>query len=424
MTTNAQLRIWRKVATQRIEELIAKASDTTANELDNLIDNLLRSLGGQAQRSSDRPPYAGLFPDGDLMQQRRRAIGGIRVFVEHLKDDNFVPADDLVDRLVRLLSNLPQRPSNIPPYETLFSFSQTTSPRQIDRWRKLAAQAIEQLITQIPEPELCDKDGEIDNLLRTLGGQAMRPSDRPPYQGLLPAGTALEQRQRAAKGIRVFIEHITAERFVSSDALIDELMRILRGLPYRPAGRRPYAGLFPESSGNELTLEQLRQIAPNGRDSQLQKFVGPLNATMEEFEINTPLRQAHFLAQVAHESGEFNYVEEIASGADYEGRSDLGNTQPGDGVRFKGRGLIQITGRFNYQDISKAINIDLISNPTRLAGDDLAARSAGWFWNRENLNPIADKDDVRQITRIINGGFNGLDDRISKLAAAKRAFGI
>jgi putative chitinase len=412
------------VAAQRLDDLVPKVADEAVTEVDSLVDNLLRSLGGQAMRPEDRPPYAGLFPEGALTQQRRRAAGGIRVFVEHLKDEIFLPADDLMDRLVRSLSSLPNRPNGTPPYESLFSFSQTTRPRQLEQWRQLAGQALEHLILNLPEPELTDKDGAIDTLLRALGGQGSRPEGRAPYQGLLPEGTVTEQRMRAAKGIRVFIEHISADRFVSSDALIDGLMRILRGLPERPAGRRPYAGLFPESSINEVTYEHLRDIAPNARDAQLRKFVGPLNVTLEEFEINTPLRQAHFLAQVAHESGEFNYVEEIASGAAYEGRSDLGNTQPGDGMRFKGRGLIQITGRFNYQDIGKALNLDLTSNPTRLADDDLAARSAGWFWNREKLNAVADKDDVRLVTRIINGGFNGLDDRVSKLAAAKRTFGI
>lgn len=423
MTTNSQLRIWRKVAAQRLDDLISKAEGDEVTDIDSVVDNLLRALGGQAPRSGDRPPYAGLFPDGAVVQQRRRAAGGIRVFIEHLQDEDFIPADDLIDQLLRSLSKLPPRPVGLPPYESLLSFSQATSPRQLQRWRELAAQALGQVIAQMPG-DLCDADGAVDDLLRALGGQGMRPDGRLPYQGLLPDGSVAELRQRAAKGVQVFIQHISADRFVSSDALIDGLLRSLRGLPPRPAGRRPYAGLFPESTINEITLEHLQRIAPNGRDAQLRKFVGPLNATMEEFEINTPLRQAHFLAQVAHESGEFNYVEEIASGAAYEGRSDLGNTQPGDGVRFKGRGLIQITGRFNYQDIGKAIGLDLISNPTRLADDDLAARSAGWFWNRESLNQVADKDDVRLVTRIINGGFNGLDDRVKKLAAAKRALGI
>ncbi len=145
---------------------------------------------------------------------------------------------------------------------------------------------------------------------------------------------------------------------------------------------------------------------------------------MVEFNISTPLRQAHFLAQIAHESDRFNALEEYASGEDYEGRDDLGNTQPGDGVRFKGRGLIQITGRTNYGDCGKALGVDLINNPTKLAAPDLASRSAGWFWAINQLNGDADNDDVRTVTRVINGGYNGLDDRIMLLQAAKQVLKV
>jgi putative chitinase len=196
----------------------------------------------------------------------------------------------------------------------------------------------------------------------------------------------------------------------------------LKQLPDRPPDRLPYEGLFPKAFA--VTADHLRQIAPYATESQIQRFLPHLNTTMTEFSINTPLRRAHFLAQVAHESGEFNYVEEIASGAAYEGRRDLGNTQPGDGVRFKGRGLIQITGRFNYQACGAALGVDLISNPPRLSDDDLAARSAGWFWDWQQLNPVADRDDFEGVTYIINGGYNGYNDRLTKLQAAKRTFGI
>ncbi len=422
MATNSQLRIWRKVAAQRLDDLAPKVADDAATEADCLLDNLLRSLGGQALRSEEQPPYAGLFPEGTLTQQRRRAAGGLWVLIDHLQDEVFLPADDWIDRLVRSLSHLPSRPYGTPPYEGLFSFSQSTCPRQLEQWRQLAAQALETLILTMPEPELGSHDGAIDALLRVLGGQG--PREGQPYQGLLLEGTVAEQRRQAARVIRVFIEHISTDRFVSSDALIDGLIRMLRGLPDRPAGQRPYVGLFAEVRINEITDEHLRAIAPNARDAQLRRLIAPLNAALAEFEINTPLRQAHFLAQVAHESNEFNNVEEMTSGAAYEGRSDLGNTQPGDGARFKGRGLIKIAGRFNYQDISAALNLDLINNPARLSDDHLAARSAGWLWHQKKLNAVADNDDVRLATRIINGGFNGLDERVRKLAAAKRALGM
>jgi putative chitinase len=131
---------------------------------------------------------------------------------------------------------------------------------------------------------------------------------------------------------------------------------------------------------------------------------------------------AHLLAQVGHESGDLRFSEEIASGAAYEGRADLGNTQPGDGPRFKGRGLIQLTGRANYTAFGRDRNRDFITpeNYRLIATDpNLAVDVAGWFWVKHGLNAFADADNVREITRRINGGFNGLDDRTARLARAK-----
>ncbi|NJK59907.1 MAG: glycoside hydrolase family 19 protein [Oscillatoriales cyanobacterium SM2_1_8] len=153
---------------------------------------------------------------------------------------------------------------------------------------------------------------------------------------------------------------------------------------------------------------------------QLARFLPHLNRTLREYQIDTPLRIAHFLAQIAHESDGFNTAEEYASGAAYEGRLDLGNTQPGDGRRFKGRGLIQVTGRANYGEAGRALGVDLLNNPTRLAEADLATRSAGWFWQSRRLNAHADRDDIYTVTRRINGGYNGLADRQNYLARAKR----
>lgn len=168
-----------------------------------------------------------------------------------------------------------------------------------------------------------------------------------------------------------------------------------------------------------ISLSQLDFIVPFATQSNLKKFLEPLNKTMERFEINTPLRQAAFIAQIAHESGSFQYVREIASGKAYEGRKDLGNTIEGDGIKFKGRGLIQITGRANYDSLSKAFGVDFISNPSLLEGAEFAAMSAGWFWNTKKLNSLADKGDFITITKRINGGVNGLKDRISFYDRAK-----
>jgi putative chitinase len=168
-----------------------------------------------------------------------------------------------------------------------------------------------------------------------------------------------------------------------------------------------------------ITFDQLKRIAIFADLDRVAKLLPYLNSTMQRYEINTPLRIAHFLAQTAHESDGFNTNREYASGEDYEWRTDLGNTQAGDGARFRGRGLIQVTGRANVRECGEALGIDLISNPERLEDFDLACLSAGWFWDKHKLNAIADRDDVNRITRIINGGTNGLADRIDYLESAK-----
>jgi putative chitinase len=171
-----------------------------------------------------------------------------------------------------------------------------------------------------------------------------------------------------------------------------------------------------------FTEMKLRGIMAQGRAGDIGRFYLPLMSAMHTHSITTPLRQAHFLGQLGHESGDFRYTEELASGDDYEGRADLGNTEPGDGRRFKGRGLIQLTGRRNYTDFGRAIGKELLTgdHPTLVASDPiLAVEAAAWYWTKHDLNRLADADDVVAITRVINGGRNGLDDRQRRLARAK-----
>lgn len=132
---------------------------------------------------------------------------------------------------------------------------------------------------------------------------------------------------------------------------------------------------------------------------------------MPQVRITNIARVASYLAQIGHESGRLRYLEEIASGKAYEGREDLGNVRPGDGVRFKGRGLIQVTGRYNYQRCGEWLGIDLIANPGMLAEPEWAVRSSLWYWDVHDLNSYADRDDLRGQTRVINGGYNGYEDR-------------
>jgi putative chitinase len=168
-----------------------------------------------------------------------------------------------------------------------------------------------------------------------------------------------------------------------------------------------------------ITLTQLQTVMPFAHAAAA-KFLDPLNAAMDEFDINTPERVAAFLAQLAHESGQFRYVEELATGQAYEFRADLGNTQPGDGRRFKGRGLIQITGRSNYVACMLALDIDCVTNPELLCEPVNACRSAAWFWKSHGLNELADAGNFERITRRINGGINGQADRLALWEVAKR----
>jgi predicted chitinase len=159
-----------------------------------------------------------------------------------------------------------------------------------------------------------------------------------------------------------------------------------------------------------INASMLRKMFPNA-GSRLDPHIPYIIAAMEEGNIQTPQRIAAFLAQVAHESGEYRYMEELASGEAYEGRADLGNWLPGDGVKYKGRGPIQITGRNNYAACGAALGLNLIDSPELLALPANGTRAAVWFWNRHNLSTLADVDWFKTITKRINGGFNGLSDR-------------
>jgi putative chitinase len=176
-----------------------------------------------------------------------------------------------------------------------------------------------------------------------------------------------------------------------------------------------------------LDANVLQILMPLAAAAVANLYIDPLTKAMADNEINTPLRQAHFLAQLGHESGSLRFAAELSSGQQYEGRKDLGNTQPGDGPRFKGRGLIQLTGRANYTAFGKTRNRDFISgnNPDLLASDpNLAADCSGWFWDVNKLNALADSDQPLKITKVINGGTNGLDDRLRRLRLTKCFLGV
>jgi len=164
-----------------------------------------------------------------------------------------------------------------------------------------------------------------------------------------------------------------------------------------------------------MTPAQLSEVM-NIPLARAQKWADALTAAMAGGQINTRLRIAAFLAQIGHESGSLVYSKELGGPsyfAKYDGRKDLGNTEPGDGARFAGRGLIQVTGRANYLKASQALFGDdrLLRKPDLLEVPDWAAKSAVWYWTTRNLNALADQDRFTDITKAINGGTNGLEDR-------------
>lgn len=176
-----------------------------------------------------------------------------------------------------------------------------------------------------------------------------------------------------------------------------------------------------------ITIQQLKGICPTQTKARLSVFIQSLNEILPEYEINTALRVQHFIAQAAHETASFNYLTELASGANYDVGAKakaLGNTpeNDGDGEFFKGRGIFQTTGKSNYRAVSLHLFNDerLLQHPELLTIPENAVCSAAYYWQSHNLNELADKDDVVSITKRINGGLNGLDDRKDYLLLAKK----
>jgi len=192
----------------------------------------------------------------------------------------------------------------------------------------------------------------------------------------------------------------------------------------------------------KLTLENLQACLPDAKVSNLEKFLEGFNETFEHFEINTPESMAMFLAQTAHESGNFSATEEnlnysakgltgtfkryFPSETDatpyarkpekianrvYGARMGNGAESSGEGYKYRGRGVIQLTGKDNYNNCGKALGLDLLAEPDQVAKNPVAVLSAGWFWNTRKLNTWAEKGDVLTVTKKINGGTIGLEDR-------------
>lgn len=174
-------------------------------------------------------------------------------------------------------------------------------------------------------------------------------------------------------------------------------------------------GIFGQGSFTAL----LRKCGATASIAEDLAFV--LANTVSEYGLlDNALRLQHFLAQLGHESDGYKAMEEYASGAAYEGRADLGNTQPGDGKRYKGRGPIQITGRSNYRKYGRVIGINIEKYPELASNPCIGMRLALEYWKAKGLNAKADSDNIEGITRAINGGLNGFADRKARLALAKQ----
>ncbi|UAA37909.1 glycoside hydrolase family 19 protein [Paraneptunicella aestuarii] len=205
-----------------------------------------------------------------------------------------------------------------------------------------------------------------------------------------------------------------------------------------------------------ISADDLKAMIPNASEENLAKYLPALNDVLPQFSIDTPLRVAHFIAQVAHESGalrhsvenlnysaaalrsvfgkyfttdemaqEYHRQPERIANVVYANRMGNGDSESGEGWKYRGRGLIQLTGKDNYHSCSQKIGLDLIANPDLVSDDPKVSVSvACWYWNSRNLNEVADNDDVLTVTKKINGGTHGLDDRKDYLDRCKHVLNI
>jgi putative chitinase len=298
---------------------------------------------------------------------------------------------------------------------------------------RAAVEAFQKAVHMAPSSDAVGRVGK--TTLRTLLELKRQWLPAPSLEELRRGGALLGQRQSgpAVKEVQRLLRLAPAQQdgFFGSvtQAAVIAFQRE-SGLPIAPGmegvvDRALLEALLrgPASTGTGggLSVQQLRTIMPRLSEAQVAAYLPHLNAAMNEADITTPRHQAAFLAQIAHESGELRFWEELGDGKAYEGREDLGNTQPGDGPRYKGRGPIQLTGRSNYRAAGLALGINLEAEPDRAKLPEVGFRVATWFWTTRGLNALADAGDFREITRRINGGYNGLKHREAYHARALTA---
>lgn len=195
--------------------------------------------------------------------------------------------------------------------------------------------------------------------------------------------------------------------------------------------------LFKKSDGIQLVpnkviphrdFKELFILRHQGANKEVfHELVRKFEESHRAFGLNTDLRIVHFWAQMAHETGGFRWLRELGGRnyfKKYDGRRDLGNTKPGDGYKYRGRGIIHITGRHNYSVYSQKVGVDLVEKPELAEEPDIAMLVALHYWQDKGLNHLADEDNIKKITKRINGGYNGLKDREKYLKRLKAEFNI
>jgi|GEM_PF-182866 len=284
----SQLERWRSQAADLLAKLIPQIRAPNFTAEDQLVDDLLRTLGDQPPRPITRDPYVGLFGDAPISALRNQAGAGVQIYLDKLNTNAVVGADDQADRLIRRLRGFsPNRPAGTYPYEGLFGYSAANvSQEQIEYWRQQAANQLKRLISGISDSTPTAADELADSLLRALGGQPPRPSGRLPYEGLfmLPRSLPFEElRQRGADALKVFVENINDPQLGSKDAVVDDVIRKvtrlrgLKNLSDRPIYRLPYEGLFGE----------IEPVVRLSKDFTLQELTSSITANLRGID-NTP----------------------------------------------------------------------------------------------------------------------------------------
>ena len=421
----ASLEEKRKWAADAIHQRILSWGDTPAPESDAMVDNLARFIYDKPEREQNTDPYSWLV-GSKRKEEREASVLGSTPFPEfQLSQEKGYPRIDS---------------------EALGAFTCTggfQEPRGHSSKGKSLALFSDNKLTELPASDRnlgCDYVVDDEQVRAWLPGIVRKQGLEGSYGKRIHVETEHEINYKgtpykvwAAYAHLRSIGVSTGDRVSRSQSIgtqggtgregdqvypphVD-----LRLTIRTPEGEIDVSPNLIEFGTKLVSLRNFNKALPYASQTDILKYWLPIADALEEFQINTSARIEAFLGQIAHESGSLQYAEEIASGEAYEGREDLGNTQPGDGKRYKGRGLLMITGKINYRKYGEMLDIPLESNPELAKSPENAARIAGAYWQSHGLNELADNEDYRKITRLINGGYNGMDDRLARWSDAKQA---